>query len=172
MRHAAAAGYDVVTTSSPRNWAFVEKLGAVHVIDHTKPAAEIVAALKAHGPYDFVFDTIGFPPVTAILYEYLSSAGGGEYNTLIPLLSPQKPVPKNVNRKFAAYSQAFENEANADTARWFYDEYVPKGLKTGMIVPTRQEWVTGGLKRVQEVLDRMAENKVSGVKLIMNPWAN
>lgn len=44
---AVAAGYDVVATSSPRNFAYVQSLGAAHVFDYNSVAVvdDIVAAL-------------------------------------------------------------------------------------------------------------------------------
>lgn len=44
---AVAAGYEVVTTCSPRNAALLRSLGAARVLDHTSPAAvrDVVAAL-------------------------------------------------------------------------------------------------------------------------------
>lgn len=45
---ATAAGYDVITTASPRNFDYVRSLGASQVFDYNSPtvAADIVAALE------------------------------------------------------------------------------------------------------------------------------
>ncbi|KAL8703413.1 MAG: hypothetical protein Q9201_003416 [Fulgogasparrea decipioides] len=168
-KYAVTAGYTVVTTSSPQNWAFVSSLGPAYVIDHTRPSSSIIAELESQGPFDAILDTIGLAPVTDIMSAYLSSLGGGAYNTLIPPMG-NKPIPANVERKFAPYSWAFEEEANKDIARWFFDEYLSKGLESGLMVPTRQQVVEGGLKKVQEVLDLMDRGGVSGHKLVMDPW--
>lgn len=169
IKYAVDAGYTVITTSSPHNHAFVSTLGAATIIDHTQPADRILAELREHEPYDAIFDSIGLTPVTDILGEFLTPKGGA-YNTLIPTNGDEKPLPDNVERKFAPYSWALEEEANAEIARWFYEEYVPTGLASGQIIPTRQEAVKGGLGKVQEVLDRMGAGAVSGHKLVMNPW--
>lgn len=170
IKYAVTAGYTVVTTSSPRNHGFVASLAPAHIIDHTLPSSSIIDEIKSHGPYDAIFDTIGLAPVTDLMSEYLSSLGGGAYNTLIPPMG-NKPIPANVERKFAAYNWAFEVEANKDIARWFFDEYLPKGLETGLVVPTRQHVLEGGLGKVQEVLDLMHQGGVSGYKLLMDPWS-
>lgn len=170
IKYAASAGYTVVTTSSPANRDFTASLGPAHIIDHTLPADQIVEELRAHGSYDKIFDTIGLPPVTDIIVEYLSSVGGGAYNTLIPLIGPEKPIPDTVERKFAPYSWAFDEDAHKDMAKWFYEEYVPKGLDSGLIVSTRQQAIEGGLANVQHALDLMGQGQVSGRKLIMDPW--
>ncbi|KAH8722612.1 chaperonin 10-like protein [Phaeosphaeriaceae sp. PMI808] len=170
IKYAASAGYDVVTTSSQRNRDFVQSLGPSHIIDHELPAEKVVAALKANGPYEKIFDTIGLPVVTGIMIEYLESQGGGSYNSLIPPLPGTRPIPDNVKRIFAPYSFSFEEEVHKPLARWFYDVYLPQGLVNGSIVPTRQEVITGGLEKVQEILNLMMEGGISGRKLVMDPW--
>ncbi|MCJ1250091.1 hypothetical protein MMC30_007317 [Trapelia coarctata] len=171
VKYATSAGYTVVTTSSPQNREFVTSLGPAYIIDHTLPPADIVAELNAQGPYHKIFDTIGLPPVTDIMVEYLSSLGGGSYNTFIPLLGSEKPIPENVERKFAPYSWAFEEDAHKHVAKWFYEEYVPQGLENGLIVPNRLEVIEGGLGKIQDALDLMLRGGVSGKKLVMDPWA-
>ncbi len=46
---AVAAGYDVITTASPRNFDFVTSLGASHVFDYNSPSVvkDIIAAFDA-----------------------------------------------------------------------------------------------------------------------------
>jgi len=160
----------VVTTSSSRNKDFVRSLGPVSVIDHEQSPAEVVAALKANGPYDAVLDTIGLPGPTAILVEYFESLGGGAYNTMIPPIPGTRAIPENVKRIFAPYSFAFDEPQHKPLAKWLYEEYLPKGLESGLIVPTRQHVVEGGLAKCQEVLNLMNQGGVSGKKLVMNPW--
>ncbi|PLB44954.1 GroES-like protein [Aspergillus steynii IBT 23096] len=171
VRYAATAGYKVITTSSAQNREFVESLGPAHIIDHTAGAETILEELRSQGPFDAVFDTIGVPPVTNILVKYLSSIGGGKYNTLIPLLGGEDPVPDTVQRLFAPYTWALEDEANREIARWFFEEYLPKGLQSGLVVPTRAQVIEGGLSNAQYALDLMGQNAVSGHKLVLNPWA-
>ena len=175
IRYLLTAGIEVVTTSSPQNRDFVTSLakdivGAkLEVLDHTLPRSTIIAALESHGPYTKIFDTIGVPPVTDIISTHISSLGGGSYNTLIPHMSPD-PIPENVERKFAAYSWAFDEEKWRGVREWFY-RYVGEGLETGVVVPTRTHEVKGGLEGVQGVLDLMMQGGVSGRKLVMDPWA-
>ncbi|KAI9043178.1 zinc-binding alcohol dehydrogenase family protein [Aspergillus affinis] len=171
VRYAVTAGYTVVTTSSPQNREFVESLNPAYIIDHTAPAETIVEELRSQGPFDSIFDTIGLPPVTNILIKYISSIGGGKYNSLIPPIGGEDPMPDNVERLFAPYSRAFEDEANREIARWLFEEYLPNGLQSGLVVPTRAQVVEGGLDNAQQALDLMTQNAVSGHKLILNPWA-
>lgn len=170
VKVATAAGYRVVTTSSPKHTDFVKSLGPEHVIDHTQSPGAIVQELKSHGPYDAIFDGIGILAVTNILYEYLGSIGGGKYNTTLPPMGGENPQPDNVERLFAPYGFALDDPANKELAQWFYKELIPKGLENGIVVPTRPQMVPGGLDQVQHALDTMMENKVSGHKLVLYPW--
>ncbi|KAK7187791.1 hypothetical protein DPSP01_010839 [Paraphaeosphaeria sporulosa] len=170
VKYAASAGYEVITTSSARNKDFVASLGAATIIDHEQDASAVVADLTKYGPYDAVLDTIGLPAPTAILVEYFESLGGGSYNTMIPPIPGTRDIPDNVKRIFAPYSFAFDEEAHKPLARWLYEEYLPKGLESGLIVPTRQHVVDGGLEKAQEVLDLMNKGGVSGRKLVLDPW--
>ena len=163
IQYAATAGYTVVTTSSQRNIAFVKSLGPVDVIDHNLPAHEVVSALMVHGPYDHIFDTVGLPPVTSIMVDYLLSQGGGMYHTLIPAVPGTRTIPRHIKRVHAPYAFALVDEAHETLARWLFEDYLPQGLVTGSIVPTRQEVVTGGLEKVQDALDQLLKDRKSVV---------
>ncbi|CAI6337455.1 unnamed protein product [Periconia digitata] len=173
IRFAAQAGYTVITTSSPAHRDFVQSLGPAEIIDHRQPTSEIIEALKSHGPYDTIFDTIGTPAATDAVVGYLETLGSGpvSYNSLIPPLPGTRETPANIERKFAPYSFALEEPAHADLKKWLFEVYVPQGLKTGAVVPTRQEELAGGLGSVQKALDDMIEDRVSGKKLVLDPWA-
>ncbi|KAI8654627.1 PKS-ER domain-containing protein [Fusarium keratoplasticum] len=170
IRYAAAAGYEVVTTSSPKNREYVTSLGPVAVIDHTSPPGKIIQDLQSHGPYHRILDTIGIPPVTNIITKYLSSAGGGSYNTLIPVFPGTNPIPENVERRFESYGWIFNNPEHEEFRKWYYETLVPQGLESGVIVSTPSQRVDGGLANTQHALDIMDRGEVSGHKLVLNPW--
>lgn len=169
IRYAIAAGYEVVTTSSPKNHEYVASLGPAVVIDHTSPPEEVVRNLHSHGPYHRILDTIGVPPVTNIITEYLS-VGGGSYNTLIPVFPGTNPIPTNVERRFESYGWIFNNPEHGEFKKWFYEALVPQGLESGVIVPTPSQRVDGGLASTQHALDLMDRGQVSGHKLVLEPW--
>lgn len=170
IQSAAAAGYTVVTTSSPQHRAYVESLSpAAHIIDHTQFRGSLLAEIAAYGPYTAIFDTIGIPSVTNLFFEYLTSVGGGSYDTLIPLLGGENPTPANVQRRFAPYTATLGDPKHAGLGRWFYDEYLPRGLASGLIRATRPQVVEGGLQAVQTGLDLMKSGQVSGHKLVLYP---
>jgi NADPH:quinone reductase-like Zn-dependent oxidoreductase len=167
VKYASDAGYQVITTSSPANRSFVKASGAAHTVDHTLPAEKLLAELKSNGPYDAIFDAIGTPEVTSLIGKLLADEGGIYYTTLPPVNGDG--LPPNVERRFASYRAVMEEEANAKINQWFYEEYLPYGLATGKIIPTRTVVAEGGLEGVQGVLNRLNAGGVSGRKFVLNP---
>ena len=142
--YATAAGYEVITTSSPKNKDFVQSLGPSAIIDHSQGEEELLSNIQSHGPYEAIFDTIGLPPANELLAKYLHSLGGGTYYSLG---GPDKPLRDDVQANFAPYSLSLDRPDHRDFRTWFYTELVPRGLETGIIVPTRSQWVDGGWAR-------------------------
>lgn len=166
--YATAAGYEVVTTSSPQHKDYVSSLGATTILDHTQPGSTVTQEIASHGPYTAIFDTIGLAPVTDILVSYLESIGGGVYYSVG---APDKPLPAGVEKRFAPYSLSMDKPEHAEFRTWFYSELVPKGLQSRVIKPTRPQWLEGegGLEQAQTALDLMFQDKVSGRKLLLDP---
>ncbi|KAI9774077.1 MAG: hypothetical protein M1840_005170 [Geoglossum simile] len=167
IRYLADAGYDVVATFSPKHKEFVSTLGANHLVDHTLPPEDQLNALQSQ-PYDAIFDAIGTPPVTNLLYKLLTPKGGVYYTTL-PTMGGEDPAPEGVERKYESYSLALDKQENEELGRWFWEDYLPRGLSSGRVVPTRVLVAEGGLSGVQRALDRLAAGEVSGRKLVSNP---
>lgn len=174
VKHAADAGYDVVTTSSPANKGFVQSLGAAAIIDHTQNQERIVEGIKQYGPYEAGwFDSIGKPATTLIMAAYLSSTGGGKYFTVQPPLGPDDPahnLPSNVERVFVSYPGELAKPEHEELQRWMIRDYIPNGLENGAIVPTRFEKISGGLKAIQTKAMPLLLDGVSGKKLVLDPW--
>ena len=163
--YATAAGYEVITTSSPKHKDFVQSLGPSRIIDHTKPGEDVLSNIRSHGPYEAIFDAIGTPPVNNLLAQYLHSIGGGKYYSVG---GPDKPLAEDVQCIFAPFSLALDKPEHQEFRAWFYTELVPRGLQEGIVVPTRPQWIEGGLDQAQKALDLMWEDKVSGAKLVMD----
>jgi NADPH:quinone reductase-like Zn-dependent oxidoreductase len=168
IQYASQAGYIVVTTSSPKNKAAVKAAGPAKIIDHTQSTEEIAESLKAEGPFDYVFETVGTPLVVSLIAKQLESQGGGVIFSVMPALAPED-LGVGVERKFFPYSSLLEEEANDELRKWLYDDYLPKGLATGKIIPTKVEKLPGGLSALQSALDRHLSGSVSGVKLVVDP---
>ncbi|KAF2158507.1 hypothetical protein M409DRAFT_31006 [Zasmidium cellare ATCC 36951] len=171
IQYAARAGYQVITTSSPANRAFVTALEPAQIIDHTASPDAVLAELQSHGPYDTILDTIGLPAVTMLIVRYLKSRGGGKYHTLTPLMDEEKPlIPDNVERVYAPYGAALSQPDHADLKKWLFEEYIPKGLSTGVLVPNPEQLLKGGISQTQHGLDMLYEERLSGRKLVVDPW--
>ncbi|KAF2235824.1 GroES-like protein [Viridothelium virens] len=167
INFAISAGYTVITTSSPANSATVNSLQPARVIDHTQPAETIVAELKAAGPYDAVFDTIGLPTVTTILGQVLAETGG-EYYTTIPPFGPPN-LPANVQRRMESYPSIMERPEYEEFREWFYGslgQYLGTGRADKLLAPEKIEKIAGGLGGLQGALDKL-DKGVSGKKLVV-----
>jgi NADPH:quinone reductase-like Zn-dependent oxidoreductase len=75
-KYATDAGYEVVTTSSTANKKLVEERNAAHIIDHSQPKEDILRELRAHGPYEGIFEAIGSQTTTQLIVELLRETGG------------------------------------------------------------------------------------------------
>lgn len=91
---AVAAGYKVITTASPHNFAYVKSLGASEAIDHSADDAEaqIIRAFSKDTVAG-VFDCIGEENTTKTCAAILSHFGGGVVPTV---LWPPTGLPENV----------------------------------------------------------------------------
>ncbi|KAL9097395.1 MAG: hypothetical protein Q9165_000290 [Trypethelium subeluteriae] len=168
INFAISAGYTVITTSSPTNAAAVTSLQPAKVVDHTQPAETIVAELKAAGPYDAIFDTIGLPTVTTIIGQVLAEKGG-EYYTTIPPFGPPD-LPASVQRRMESYPSIMERPENKEFREWFYGslgQYLDTGRAADkLLAPEKIEKIAGGLEGLQGALNKL-DKGVSGKKLVV-----
>ncbi|KAJ4352051.1 uncharacterized protein N0V89_007397 [Didymosphaeria variabile] len=148
------AGYTVVTTSSPSNWSFVQGLGATTIIDHTQEQEILVKQLIDHGPYDVVVDFVSIASTLAITGRVVEAQGGGKLFTMQP---GREELPAGVERVFEPYSESLYEMRNRELQRWVVDEYLPKGIESGLIKPLPMEKVDGGLKGLNGGLRKMLE---------------
>ncbi|KIW35532.1 uncharacterized protein PV07_02222 [Cladophialophora immunda] len=166
----AQAGYQVVTTSSPKNKNFVSKLGAAAVIDHTQPQDALVKELVAQGPYDLVADVIALPPTVAVNAAVLAAQGGGDVLATLPAFGPET-LPDGVKRVFGSWPDIIAEEDTTGVEEWAYRTYFPQSLAKGKLIPQPIKKITGGLgEGVNKALDLMIAGEVSGVKLVADPW--
>jgi NADPH:quinone reductase-like Zn-dependent oxidoreductase len=168
VQYVSQAGYTVVTTTSPRHKGFVSKLGAVQVVDHTQKQGALVEALVAEGPYDLVVDSISLPNTVTVNAAVIAAQGGGKLYTLLPAFGPET-LPEGVTREFASWSAVLGEEKNTGLLTWAFTTYLPQGIANRKIIPLPTEKVSGGLKGVNDALDRLQKG-VSGMKLVADPW--
>lgn len=162
------AGYDVVTTSSPKHKSWVSTLGAKHIVDHTQQPDALVKDLISFGPYSLVVDCIGLPPTVAVNAQVVAAQGGGKVYATLPPFGPET-LPKGVVREFASWPDIFE-EDKTGLEKWTYETYLPQALAKGRLIAQPVEKIGGGLsKGVNNALDKL-NTGVSGIKLVVDPW--
>jgi len=91
---AAAAGYEVLATASPRNHEFVKSLGATEVFDHSDPdVLDLIVRKLESSDFAGAYDCIGEEGTTRSCAAISSRFGGGILPTVLP---PPNDLPENV----------------------------------------------------------------------------
>jgi NADPH:quinone reductase-like Zn-dependent oxidoreductase len=145
---ATAAGYEVVTTSSPKNFAFVKRLGASHVVDYKSPTVvsdllDITKGKLVAG----VFDAIGGEEAWLPALEFIQRSAGNKI--LATTINGCPEVEGVAVRKVLAPSIRDNNIGKA-----IYEDFLPKALVAGSFVPAPEPKVVGnGLESVQRAVD-------------------
>ncbi|KAK4039754.1 chaperonin 10-like protein [Parachaetomium inaequale] len=149
---AVAAGYEVISTASPKNFDHVRKLGASHVFDYhldaNTLADKMLAALEGRvlagalaigeGSVDACAAVLGRHADTA--NKFIASAsfmppGGGASEVKV----------RFIDLKDAA-------EPDGQVAR-IWKDYLPQALEAGQFVPAPAPMVVGkGLEKIQEAM--------------------
>jgi NADPH:quinone reductase-like Zn-dependent oxidoreductase len=174
ISYAKAAGYTVVSTSSPHNFALLSSLGADHIFDHSDP--ETVQKIRDLFPIDYWFDTISLKSSLSTICKIVAPEGQQVTKvnilTLLPLIMAglkEQDLPEGVSVKMHRFST--HAEENREWSEWLLSKggYLERGIKEGVIkgVPPT---VLGGLDKAAEGID-MVEKGVSGTKVVVEPWA-
>ncbi|KAH7014209.1 chaperonin 10-like protein [Microdochium trichocladiopsis] len=191
---AAAAGYTVLATASPKNFDAVKKLGATAVFDYNRyPAAaanetpgeesnselvtDILAAVPAGAVVVGAFDAVGKSgwhiaaefmarAVEAGIVADRPGAEAGAGKVFVATASPDwsTPTPRNAELK-AMYSLSI---IRSDIARKVFNEFLEPALAQGQIKAWPEPLVFGhGLEKVQGALDLLKDGEVSGQKVVV-----
>ncbi|WYZ38300.1 hypothetical protein EsH8_III_000214 [Colletotrichum jinshuiense] len=167
VQYVAQAGYDVVTTTSPKHSDFVSKLGAVHVVDHTQDHEKVVKELVAEGPYDVVVDSISLKETFGITAKVVAAQGGRKLYALLPPSDPES-IPQGVDAEYKSWSAPLSEEKNAHILSWAYGSYFSLSVAKDKLVALPVRKINGGLGVLNEALDVLL-NGVSGVKVVVDP---
>jgi len=165
VQYLRQAGYDIVTTTSPKHKVFVSKLGAVQVVDHTQNPDALREALIAKGPYDLIVDSISITRTIKVTSGVVAAQGGGKLYTLLPPSSADIVAP-GVTTEFASWSAALAEEKNAGLLHWAFGTYFPLAIANNRLIPQPTQAVDGGLGGLNEALDILSKG-VSGVKVVV-----
>ena len=158
---AIAAGYEVFTTASPKNFDYVKKLGASQVFDYSSETvvADLIKAFKgktsagALAIGDGAADPCG---------EIVDKSEGKKFVALAN--PPSKELPSGVGSKFIFGSDLKDNEVGPA----IYEDFLPKALATGFFVAAPDAEVVGkGLASIQGGLDLLKKG-VSARKYVIS----
>ncbi|KAH7316803.1 zinc-binding oxidoreductase CipB [Stachybotrys elegans] len=158
---AVAAGYEVFTTASPRNFDYVKNLGAAQAFDYSSPGIvqDLVGALQGK---DFVgvFDAFGGPK-TLPAVEVVHKTEGVKF---VATTQPRFPAPPEGVQMKQVQAMGILNN---DVGRFIFEDYLPEAFEQGTFVPSPEPLVAGqGLESIQSALDLMAEG-VSARKIVV-----
>lgn len=188
---AVSAGYEVLSTSSPKNFEYVKSLGASHVFDYRSKTLvkDLLGALKGRelvGAY-----TIGDGAVQActavmtkhpsnLTRKFIAVAGAiipaekltsfvGKGTYLMSMMggmikSKGRHMRTGVEAKFIMVDGLVDPKSVVSR---IYKEFLPQALESGQFVPAPPPQVVGkGLDKIQDALD-IQRKGVSGKKLVV-----
>ena len=144
---AVAAGYEVITTASPKNFDYVKKLGASQVFDYQGETvvANLVNAFKDKTSAGALAIGNGVADPCA---EVLDKSNGKKFVALTN--PPSNELPSGVGSKFIFGSDLKDNEVGPA----IYEDFLPKALEDGSFVAAPDAKVVGkGLESIQGGLD-------------------
>ena len=158
---AVAAGYEVITTASPKNFEYVRKLGASHVFDYnsTTVVSDLVNIFKCKISVG-VFDAIGAMAWGPTL-EVIRQTEGVKF--LATVLWGFPDPPEGITMKKVLATSCKDNQVGK--AMW--KDFLPKALKAGSFVPAPEPLIAGkGLDSLQRAVD-LQRKGISARKVVV-----
>lgn len=184
---AVAAGYEVITTASPKNFDYVRKLGATQVFDYKSATArtDIVAALKGKKFAGAL--AIGDGSMEACI-DIVAATDGRKFISQASLPQPKQSPPKGMNlvtfiagflwfsvstmftcrMKGIQYKFIWGDDVMAnEVGSAIYEDFLPEALATGKYVTAPEPEIVGqGLEEIQTGLE-LVRKGVSTKKLVV-----
>ncbi len=181
---AVAAGYEVITTASPRNFDYVKKLGASQVFDYnsTTVVKDIIAAFQGKTLAGaLAIGTGSAEPCVDIVHacngaKFISMASpsvsfdkGMTVPVVLKLISSNvslqvKCRTRHIRTKFIFGNTLMDNEVS----RVIYGDFLPQALADGRYVAAPEPYVVGtGLEYVQTGFDAQRKG-VSAKKVVVS----
>ena len=156
---AVAAGYEVITTASPKNFEYVKKLGASEVFDYNSNTIvdDLVLTLK-YKQFAGLFHAAG---PSEPCFEVVDKISGNKFvSTVLPV--PENK-PSGVDTKWVFATTIKESEIGPAV----FADFLPKALVEGRYLVAPEPWVVGrGLEAVQDGLEKQKRG-VSARKVVV-----
>jgi len=158
-----AAGYEVITTASPKNFQYTKKLGASQVFDYSSNTviSDLIEALKDK-------DVAGAIECSGVSGEFdrcavvLSETKGRRF--LATVAWPRKEAPEGISTKRILGSTIKDNEVS----KVIYNDFLPTALEDGKFITAPDPYVVGkGLEHVQAAIDLLRKG-VSAKKIVVS----
>jgi len=150
----------IITTASLKHEEFLKSLGATHVVDRNTPTASLQEEIKkiASAPIKHVFDTISSQETQQFGHDLV--VPGGQL-AIVTQLKISMAADKTM--LFAFGSRGVPE--NRELLKIMFSE-LTRLLEDDVIVPNRYEVLPGGLGGIEEGLQRLKNDQVSGKKLV------
>ncbi|OBT79849.1 hypothetical protein VF21_01536 [Pseudogymnoascus sp. 05NY08] len=165
---AVAAGYEVITTSSPKNFDYVRGLGASAVFDYSSPTvtADILAAFagkKSAGAIAIgAVDPAVNAGVTKACVDIVAGSEGRKFVAMAVQFDPTQ-LPEGVGAKFIFGSDLKDNEVGPAV----FEHFLPKALEEGVFKCALEPLEGGqGLESIQEAFE-LSKKGVSAQKVVV-----
>lgn len=158
---AVAAGYEVITTASPKNFDYVKKLGASQVFDYKSPTvvSDLVDAFEGKTSLG-AFDTIG-GGAWILPAEFVKKSKGAKF--VVTVTHGWEDHPKEVTMKQAFAPSIKDNHVG----KAIFEDYLPRALNNGTFVAAPEPFIAGkGLESLQMAVD-LQRKGVSARKVVV-----
>jgi len=169
IQFAKQSGCEVITTSSPRNFDLLRKLGADQVFDYNE--ADVGAKIRraTNNKLKLVFDCISEGDSFNITAAAIGSSGG-HMSALLPVGNyPRDDVKTKFTLAYTALGEKYDEKRDANQADYEFGvkfwQQAEDWLNSGKI-KTHPVEVRNGLAGVSQGLRDLKDGKVSGVKLV------
>ena len=166
---AVAAGYEVISTSSPKNFDFVRSLGASEVFDYNSATVtkEILAAVKGKKMAG-AMAIGGLDPATTVVVaraclDVVKGSEGRKFVTMAVRFD-EKEVPEGVEAKFVFGSGLKDNEVGPA----IFEHFLPKALVEEGYRAVPEPFVGGkGLEGIEGAFE-VSKKGVSAKKVVVS----
>ncbi|KAL9612464.1 MAG: hypothetical protein Q9167_002936 [Letrouitia subvulpina] len=158
---AVAAGYQVVTTASPKNFQYVKRLGASEAFDYNTPTVgdDLVKYLQ-NRTIAGALDCIG-GSASSICMEVVLKSSGAKFVATTKRGFPDPPEGVVIKQVFGSTIK------NNQVGKAVYVDYLPKALDAGTFVPAPEPLIAGsGLDSLQGAVD-LYKQGVSATKIVV-----
>lgn len=164
---AALSGFSpIITTASPKHEEYLKTLGATVVVDRHIPATQEAFHRFSEKPIGVVLDAISSAETHEDALKILGS--GGLLASVLALEDHIKSQAEKQNTEAFHILGLKTLPFHVQLLREFW-AHATELLQNGDIKPNKVEVLPNGLKGIPEGLERLYENKVSGVKLVARP---